>query len=94
MHARCTHTARTLHGFELGIRARPGWSWGSTSLIDSAGQTLFNVDAHRHDGRRYIVRTDELLTAFLELEATLSVARATNRSCEWEEVISIGLRDF
>jgi hypothetical protein len=70
MHARCTHTARTLHGFELGIRARPGWSWGYTSLIDSAGQTLFNVDAHRHDGRRYIVRTDELLTAFLELEAT------------------------
>ncbi|MFZ3376570.1 MAG: hypothetical protein WA183_13550 [Chthoniobacterales bacterium] len=32
---------------------------------------LFNVDAHCDDGRRYIVRTDELLTAFLELEATL-----------------------
>jgi hypothetical protein len=32
---------------------------------------LFNVDAHGADGRRYIVRTDELLTAFLELEATL-----------------------
>ena len=47
-----------------------GWSCGRTSLIDSAGQMLFNVDAHRHDGRRYIVRTDELLTAFLELEAT------------------------
>jgi hypothetical protein len=48
-----------------------GWSWGYTLLTDSAGQKLFNVDAHRHDGRRYIVRTDELLTAFLELEATL-----------------------
>ena len=48
-----------------------GWSWGYTSLTDSAGQMLFNVDAHSDDGRRYIVRTDELLTAFLELEATL-----------------------
>jgi hypothetical protein len=29
------------------------------------------VDAHQGDGRRYIVQYDELLTAFLELEATL-----------------------
>jgi len=29
------------------------------------------VDAHRDDGRRYIVHSDELLSAFLELEATL-----------------------
>jgi hypothetical protein len=28
------------------------------------------VDAHR-EGRRYIVHSDELLSAFLELEATL-----------------------
>jgi hypothetical protein len=28
------------------------------------------VDAH-HDGRRYIVHSDELLSAFLELETTL-----------------------
>jgi len=48
-----------------------GWSWGYTSLTDSAGQMLFNVDTHRGDGRRHIVCTDELLTAFLELEATL-----------------------
>jgi hypothetical protein len=48
-----------------------GWSWGYTSLIDSSGQTLFNVDAHCADGRRYIVRTDELLAAFLEFETTL-----------------------
>jgi hypothetical protein len=48
-----------------------GWSWGCTSLVDSAGQMLFNVDAHRDDVRRYIARADELLTAFLELEATL-----------------------
>jgi hypothetical protein len=29
------------------------------------------VDAHCGDGRRYIVGSDELLSAFFELEATL-----------------------
>jgi hypothetical protein len=29
------------------------------------------VDAHRDNGRRYIVHSDELLSAFLELEETL-----------------------
>jgi hypothetical protein len=29
------------------------------------------VDAHKGDGHRYIVESDELLSAFLELEATL-----------------------
>jgi hypothetical protein len=29
---------------------------------------LFVVDAHHDDGRRFIVRSDELLTAFLEFE--------------------------
>jgi hypothetical protein len=36
---------------------RRGWRW--------------IVDAHRRDGRRYIVQSDELLTAFLELEMEL-----------------------
>ena len=30
-----------------------------------------NVDAHKGDGKRYIVQSDELLSAFLELEKTL-----------------------
>ena len=45
-----------------------GWTWGYVSEIDAAGRTLFRVDAHRDDGKRYIVRSDELLTAFLELQ--------------------------
>jgi hypothetical protein len=28
-------------------------------------------DAHRGDGKRYVVRADEKLTAFLELEAAI-----------------------
>ena len=37
-------------------------------LIDSNGRTIWIVDAHRDDGKRFIVRADELLTAFVELE--------------------------
>jgi len=35
--------------------------------------TIFVADAHRDDGKRFVVRADEILTAFLELE---SVVRA------------------
>jgi hypothetical protein len=44
-----------------------GWSLGWVSAVDSEGRTIWIVDAHR-DGRRFIVRADELLTAFVELE--------------------------
>jgi hypothetical protein len=37
-------------------------------LIDSNGRTIWIVDAHRGDGRRFIVRADEILSAFVELE--------------------------
>ncbi len=30
-----------------------------------------DVDAHKGDGKRYIVHSDELLSAFLELEAIM-----------------------
>jgi hypothetical protein len=36
--------------------------------VDSEGRTLWIVDAHRDNGKRFVVRSDELLTAFLELE--------------------------
>ena len=44
-------------------------------MIDSNGHTIWIADAHRGDGKRFIVRADEILTAFLELE---SVIRAAN----------------
>jgi hypothetical protein len=37
-------------------------------LIDSNGRTIWIADAHRDDGRRFVVHSDELLTAFVELE--------------------------
>ena len=45
-----------------------GWTWGCSSHIDSAGRVLFTADAHRSDGKRFVVNADEKPTAFRELE--------------------------
>jgi hypothetical protein len=45
-----------------------GWSWGCVSTINSNGQTIFVADAHRDDGKRFIVHADAKLSAFVELE--------------------------
>ena len=39
--------------------------------VDSQGRTIWIVDAHRGDRRRFVVRADEKLTAFLELESAI-----------------------
>ncbi len=51
--------------------SKAGWSWGCVSAIDSNGRTIWIVDAHRDDGKRFVVRADELLTAFMELEKAI-----------------------
>jgi hypothetical protein len=48
--------------------SKPVWSWGCVSAIDSNGQTIFVADAHRDNGKRFIVTADEKLRAFLELQ--------------------------
>lgn len=47
---------------------KAGWIYGYVSALDPQGRTHWIVDAHRDDGKRYVVRSDELLSAFLELE--------------------------
>jgi hypothetical protein len=47
---------------------KAGWSLGRVSAVDSEGQTLWIADAHR-GGKRFVVRADEKLTAFVELES-------------------------
>ena len=44
--------------------SKAGWSWGYVSAIDSEGRTIWIADAHRGDGKRFIVRADEKLSAF------------------------------
>jgi hypothetical protein len=48
--------------------SRVVWSRGCLSGLDSEGRTIWIVDAHRNDGKRFVLRSDEKLTAFLELE--------------------------
>src|SRR6266513_1368048 len=45
--------------------SKAGWSWGYVSALDSQGRTIWIVDAHGY-GKRFIVRADDVLTAFLE----------------------------
>jgi hypothetical protein len=51
--------------------ASAGWSWGCVSALDSAGRTIWMAEAHRGDGKRFVVHADEKLTAFLELERAI-----------------------
>jgi hypothetical protein len=49
---------------------KAGWSLGYVSAVDSQGRTIWIADAHRN-GKRFVVRADEKLTAFMELEAPI-----------------------
>jgi hypothetical protein len=48
---------------------------GCVSAVDSQGRTICIADAHRDDGMRFVVRADEKLTAFMELESAISGLR-------------------
>jgi hypothetical protein len=59
-----------------------GWSWGCVATVDSDGQTIFVADAHRDDGKRFVVHAGEKLTAFVELES------ATRASGHWLDKVA------
>ena len=54
---------------------KAGWRLAWVSAIDSQGRTIWIVDTHRDDGKRFVVRADEKLTGFLELESTVRAVR-------------------
>jgi hypothetical protein len=56
--------------------SKAGWSWGCVATVDSRGRTIFIAYAHRDDRKRFVVRADEKLTAFLERKSAI-------RAC-WE----------
>jgi hypothetical protein len=58
--------------------SKAGWSWGCVPAVDSHGRTIWIADAHRGDGKRFVVRADEKLTAFIELESAIR-RRNSNR---------------
>src|SRR5215510_11775114 len=53
-----------------GNLSKAGWSWGCVSAIDREGRTIWIVDAHGY-GKRFVVRADEKLTGFVELERAM-----------------------
>jgi len=55
--------------------SKAGWSWGCVSAIASNGRTIWIADAHRDNGKRFVVRAGEKLTAFLELEVAIPCGR-------------------
>jgi hypothetical protein len=51
--------------------SKAGWSLGWVSALDVEGRTIWIADTHRDDGKRFVVRADEKLTAFLELQRAI-----------------------
>jgi hypothetical protein len=49
--------------------SKAGWIWCCSSQIASTGRAFFTADAHRRDGKRFVVRVDEKLNAFAALES-------------------------
>jgi hypothetical protein len=47
------------------------WSWGCVSAVDAQERTIWIADAHRDNGKRFVVGADEKLTAFVELELAI-----------------------
>jgi hypothetical protein len=51
--------------------SKAGWTLVRVSAVDSNGRTIFVADAHRGDGKRFVVHADEKLAAFVELESAI-----------------------
>jgi uncharacterized protein YfaQ (DUF2300 family) len=61
--------------------SKADWSWGGVSGTDSEGRTIWIADAHRGDGKRFVVRADEMLTAFIELESAIRAGSLKSPAC-------------
>jgi hypothetical protein len=48
--------------------------------VDSNGRTIWIADAHYDNGKRFVLRADEKLTAFLELESAVRRASPPHNS--------------
>jgi len=51
---------------------KTGWSFDWVSALDREGRTIWIVDAHPSDGKRFVVHADEKLTAFVELQPAIT----------------------
>jgi hypothetical protein len=58
---------------------KAGWTYGYVSPLGCHSRTTWVADAHR-DWKRFVVRADEKVTAFLKLERTICIHRLTQRA--------------
>jgi hypothetical protein len=54
----------------------------STPRLSRRGRTIFVADTHRGEGKRFVVRADEKLTAFLELDSAIRARQSAQRIAE------------
>ena len=74
--------------------SKAGWELRLYFKYGSKGGRQFWIaDAHRGDGKRFIVRADEKLTAFLELEARPEWAEQGG-NCKTAEMFEVCLAHF
>jgi hypothetical protein len=46
--------------------SKAGWNWGLwVSAVDCEERTIWIADAHRGNGKRFVVHADQKLTAFV-----------------------------
>jgi len=64
--SRCYELRRVCRGEELRKR-----SFANRRKVKSPSEQSGPLDAHRGDAKRFVVRADEKLTAFIELESTV-----------------------
>jgi hypothetical protein len=76
--------------------SKAGWSWGCVATVDSNGQTIFVADAHRDDGKRFVVHSDNKLSVFLELERItheLAVSALLGDHTHWDQDLASRLME-
>jgi len=61
-----------------GNLSKAGFSLGWVSAINVEDRTIWIVDAHGY-GKRFIVRAEEMLIAFLELESAVCIDLLTEQ---------------
>jgi hypothetical protein len=64
----------------VSLLSKPGWSWGCVSAIDSNERTIWISDAHRDDGKRFVVHADEKLTALWNWNRRFGPLRVKSKS--------------
>jgi hypothetical protein len=41
--------------------SKAGWSWGCVSAVDSGGREIFIADAHRFEGKRFVMKLESAM---------------------------------